>query len=1247
MPIQGTVPVGGSFAPTDAADSFGTHNDKWGVGGYRIVKTIADRDAIPINESNLLNLDDELASGRRKLGMMVYVSDENKFYVLTIAQATWEGYNEGQKVAALEDNNNFIEFSGGEGGGVLYGNATNDGSDIYITSTNIGTATSYTEGDSYLIKFDVNNTGNSKININSIGDARIYKIVGDALEADDIIAGKIYLITYDGANFQLVTLGGGGGTADTGDIRFSGSWIKNVDTGNIFISPQDGTTWLTLPSDTQADAGGYVQLASSDPDSAGVYITTFDGTWRNWEFKPNGTTLFPSDALNAGTNSIDIKSSNYAELWFHGENTVWQANTLSNQDAYVWVDYEGTHIQNYRGEDGNDGPIWSYQWQFKNDGILQVPGRISFGNINYQSIGVGNVSAHAGYYGISLYCSVGYELNWQEGYLAAREPNSPYDLRPIYSDSLFKYTTPVDYPTFYATFDDDTLITKGYLDDQAYLVDAPSDGSTYGRKDGAWSAVTSSSGGILHATASGTDTYTASITGVTAYADGDAYLIRFPNGNTTVPTLNINTLGAKTLYRNNDGPLIGGDIFPGGEMICVYNSTLNGFQCIGSSPNSLFAYVTNAQGATISRGQVVYAFGGTGDRIEVKLASNSGDPTSAKTVGVVYSTSIAANQKGIILMQGHIDGLGIVKPSDGWADGDSVYLGATAGSITRVKPYAPAHLVYVATVTTANNGTSGRMYVKVQNGYELEEIHDVDLITNAPAAGQFLRFDGTLWKNSASTLALSGNTSIGSSTHTVSFTTTANTTLALPASGTVISTVTNMANNPVTGTPSGSNFLRGDGTWATGVGTGSIATGTARRLAIYSSGTGLVDSLDASGFTRIVIAAHATTGREYTIPDSGAAASFVMTQGTQTIAGSKTFSSAVTISATTSQIVLGTTNTTTITSPAPAASRVYTIPDAGATASFVMTQGAQSITGIKTFVSSAGPIQFNDIINVSTPTAGATPSNGTRIVIAPGDATPNTPLSFGINTSYEFWMAGRFQLTFYPRNQTTSVAAFDYVATGNGTTGLILSSTYSTTVPALRSTGWIFAAGASGGGAVSTGTRSAGTKIVLRDNIANVGDASIGTTESGGANTTEMWFTSPSRIAFYTNNVTNNKLVITSTGVTVTSDVGFYATSPQARASAYTQTYSAVATPNTAKTHSAKTAAALTDSTGGAVGTTLAAITAPAANATTSLTTDMTNVKNALASLADQVNKLRNDNLVVANLVNSIIDDLQAYGLFQ
>lgn len=255
---------------------------------------------------------------------------------------------------------------------------------------------------------------------------------------------------------------------------------------------------------------------------------------------------------------------------------------------------------------------------------------------------------------------------------------------------------------------------------------------------------TSTLGGIAKATASGTDTYTTTITGVASYADGDTYLIRFTNGNTTSATLDINTLGAKTLYRNNDGAIIGGDIWNGAEMLCVFNSTLNGFQCIGTSPNSLFAYVTNDDSVTITKGQVVYAFGGTGDRMTVKLANNTSDATSARTVGVVFSASIAANQKGIIILQGLIDGLSILGLP--FVDGDSVYLGATNGAITRTKPYAPNHLVYVGTVTTASPGTSGRMYVKIQNGYELEELHDVSAQT--PVDGDTLIYNSSngLWE---------------------------------------------------------------------------------------------------------------------------------------------------------------------------------------------------------------------------------------------------------------------------------------------------------------------------------------------------------------------------------------------------------------------------------------------------------------------------------------------------------------------
>ena len=287
-----------------------------------------------------------------------------------------------------------------------------------------------------------------------------------------------------------------------------------------------------------------------------------------------------------------------------------------------------------------------------------------------------------------------------------------------------------------------------------------------------------SSGTIPHTTASGTDTYTATIAGVTSYNDGDGYLVRFTNGNTSGATLNINSLGAITLYRNNDGVLIGGDIQSGAEMLCVYNSTLNAFQCIGTSPNTLLAYVTNDDSVTLTKGMPVYAFSGTGDRMTVKRAYNTSDATSAQTVGLVLSSSIAANQKGFIIVQGLLDGLSIL-PTSTWSDGDPVYLGATAGTLTNVKPYAPNHLVYLGVVTTASPGSSGRMYVRVQNGYELDELHNVQAQT--PTYKDTLWYDNTVspaqWKTaSISTIlgytpqaALSGTGIVKSTSGTISY----------------------------------------------------------------------------------------------------------------------------------------------------------------------------------------------------------------------------------------------------------------------------------------------------------------------------------------------------------------------------------------------------------------------------------------------------------------------------------------------
>jgi len=154
---------------------------------------------------------------------------------------------------------------------------------------------------------------------------------------------------------------------------------------------------------------------------------------------------------------------------------------------------------------------------------------------------------------------------------------------------------------------------------------------------------------------------------------------------------------------------------------------------------TLYAYATNDEAVTITKGQPVYMYSAQGDRVSVKLAYNTGDATSAKTLGVC-AENIAAGQAGMILCQGVQDGLDL----SAYSAGDTLYLGATAGTLTNIKPYAPNHLVYIGVVERANMG-NGRLYVRVQNGFEMDELHNVS--AQNPTNGQVLIYNEStsLW----------------------------------------------------------------------------------------------------------------------------------------------------------------------------------------------------------------------------------------------------------------------------------------------------------------------------------------------------------------------------------------------------------------------------------------------------------------------------------------------------------------------
>ena len=149
----------------------------------------------------------------------------------------------------------------------------------------------------------------------------------------------------------------------------------------------------------------------------------------------------------------------------------------------------------------------------------------------------------------------------------------------------------------------------------------------------------------------------------------------------------------------------------------------------------------NGTGSTLTKGTVVYISGAQGQRPRISKASASSEATSSKTFGVV-AENIANGAEGFVTTFGIISN---VNTSD-FTEGSALYLSTTAGQIVNTTQTPPNHTVFIGYCLKSNQ-SSGRIFVKVQNGYELQELHNV-LITS-PTTGQSIKYDSAtgLWTN--------------------------------------------------------------------------------------------------------------------------------------------------------------------------------------------------------------------------------------------------------------------------------------------------------------------------------------------------------------------------------------------------------------------------------------------------------------------------------------------------------------------
>ncbi len=183
-----------------------------------------------------------------------------------------------------------------------------------------------------------------------------------------------------------------------------------------------------------------------------------------------------------------------------------------------------------------------------------------------------------------------------------------------------------------------------------------------------------------------------------------------------------NPTGDTTQYIAGDGSLIA---FP-----------------VAGQAGTLVRQVRNETGSTLTKGTVVYINGASGNKPTVTKALATADATSAQTFGLLQA-DIPNNSNGYAVVKGDLIGLNTLA----FSEGTQLYLsGSVAGEYQTTKPVAPIHMVYVG-VVTRQHATQGQIEVSIQNGYELDELHDVLIVSETNK--DVLSYDtpSGLWKN--------------------------------------------------------------------------------------------------------------------------------------------------------------------------------------------------------------------------------------------------------------------------------------------------------------------------------------------------------------------------------------------------------------------------------------------------------------------------------------------------------------------
>jgi hypothetical protein len=197
-----------------------------------------------------------------------------------------------------------------------------------------------------------------------------------------------------------------------------------------------------------------------------------------------------------------------------------------------------------------------------------------------------------------------------------------------------------------------------------------------------------------------------------------------------VDYIDFNTGSATPAYRN-------GRIFWDNTegALSVYNSEADITMQLGQEN---WTRVWNPTAATITNGTPVRITGTHGDHPEITKAQSllvSGSVNLVNQILGLATHDIEPNTFGYITTQGLVRGVN----TSAFNDGDTLYVGATAGQLINTALRAPYEIIPIGQVVKASPGGSGIIYVAVQQPLDFSDLSSV-LVSGSYSYGDILTY---------------------------------------------------------------------------------------------------------------------------------------------------------------------------------------------------------------------------------------------------------------------------------------------------------------------------------------------------------------------------------------------------------------------------------------------------------------------------------------------------------------------------